>query len=247
MEKIQGIKIREAADLGPVIARADHRDRAIEVNRKIFYGLPPMAQEFVLCHELCHLRYDDHDEARTNQRAADLFMQRATNADDRRARAAFLSYLESNGGYSNLGPVEIVSIVGTVVTAVTSIAVTIYQVVAARNAGWYSWNQGTKHKWLEGALNIAFEQARRSGSRSAADYFWAQLAPCTAKDEAVEEWMNRKGNEWVKPVIAKYEKAYGFGFTEVTPIDLTVYPLVIVAIGAVAAFIVYRIIKKSKK
>lgn len=246
MEKIQGIKIREAADLGPVVARADHRDRAIEVNRKIFYGLPPMAQEFVLCHEVCHLRYDDHDEARTNQRAADLFMQRATNADDRRARAAFLSYLNENGGYSN-EPVTIASIVIAAVTAVTSIAVTIYQVVAARNAGWYSWNQGTRRKWLEEALTMAFEQARRSGSRSAADYFWAQLAPCTAKDESLDEWEGRSVNEWTKAVIKKYEKAYGVGFREVTPIDLTVYPLVIVAIGAVLAFIVYRIIKKSKK
>ena len=246
MEKIQGIKIREAADLGPVIARADHRDRAIEVNRKIFYGLPPMAQEFVLCHEVCHLRYDDHDEARTNQRAADLFMQRATNADDRRARAAFLSYLNENGGYSN-EPVSIATIVIAAVSAAVSIGVTIYSVVSARNAGWYSWNQGTRRKWLEGALTMAFEQARRSGSRSAADYFWAQLAPCTAKDESLDEWEGRSVNEWTKAVIKKYEKAYGVGFREVTPIDLTVYPLVIVAIGAVVAFIVYRIIKKSKK
>ena len=247
MEEIQGIKIREAADLGPVIARADHRDRAIEVNRKIFYGLPPMAQEFVLCHEVCHLRYDDHDEARTNQRAADLFMQRATNADDRRARAEFLSYLESNGGYSNLGPVEIVEIVGAVVTAVTSIAVTIYSVVSARNAGWYSWNQGTRRKWLEGALTMAFEQARRSGSRSAADYFWAQLAPCTAKDESLDEWEGRSVNEWTKAVIKKYEKAYSVGFREVTPIDLTAFPLAMLGIGLLVGAAAYLLIKKLKK
>ena len=245
MEKIQGIKIREAADLGPVIARADHRDRAIEVNRRIFYCLPPMAQEFVLCHEVCHLRYDDHDEARTNQRAAALFMQRATSADDRRARAEFLSYLHDK--YDNLGAEAIAGIVIAAVSAAVSIGVTIYSVVSARNAGWYSWNQGTRRKWLEGALTMAFEQARRSGSRSAADYFWAQLAPCTAKDESLDEWEGRSVNEWTKAVIKKYEKAYGVGFREVTPIDLTVYPLVIVAIGAVVAFIVYRIIKKSKK
>lgn len=246
MEKIQGIAIREAADLGPVIARADHRDHAIEVNRKIFYGLPPMAQEFVLCHELCHLRYDDRDEARTNQRAADLFMQRATSAADREARKKFLSYLYDNGGYSN-DPVSIAAIVIAGISALVSISVTIYSVVSARNAGWYSWNQGTKRKWLEGALTTAFEQARRSGSHSAADYFWAQLAPCTAKDECLDEWEDRSTNEWTQAVIKKYEKAYGFGFKEVTPIDLTVYPLVIVAIGAVAAFVVYRITKKTKK
>lgn len=245
MEKIQGIKIREAADLGPVIARADHRDRAIEVNRKIFYGLPPMAQEFVLCHEVCHLRYDDHDEARTNQRAADLFMQRATNADDRRARAEFLSYLHDKG-YSNDGGLSAAAI-ATIISVCVSVATTIYTIVSTRRAGWYSWNQSTKKKWLETALNSAFTQSRASTEHSAAQFFWAQLAGCTNKDESVEEWMNRKENEWVKPVIAKYEKAYGFGFDEVTPIDLTMYPVVIVAIGAVVAFVIYRIIKKSKK
>lgn len=245
MEEIQGIKIREAVDLGPVIARADHRDRAIEVNRKIFFALPPMAQEFVLCHEVCHLRYDDHDEARTNQRAAALFMQRATSAADRRVRAEFLSYLNDRG-HSN-EPITIGWAVAGIITAVTGLAATIYSIVSTRNAGWYSWNQATKRKWLEGALAMAFEQARRSGSHSAADYFWAQLSGVTNKDESVEEWQNRSANEWTKAVINQYEKAYGFGFTEVTPIDLTVYPLVIVAIGAVVAFIVYRIIKKTKK
>ncbi len=244
MEKIQGIKIREAADLGPVIARADHRDRAIEVNRKVFYGLPPMVQEFVLCHEVCHLSYDDHDEARTNQRAAELFMQRATGAADREARKRFLTYMYDNGGYSNEA---IAAIVIAAVSAAVSIGMTIYSVVSARNAGWYSWNQGTKRKWLEGALTTAFEQARRSGSHSAADYFWAQLAACTAKDESLDEWEGRSANEWTKAVIKQYEKAYGFGFREVTPIDLTVFPLAIVAIGALVAFVVYRIIKKTKK
>ena len=245
MEKIQGIEVREAADLGPVIARADHRDRAIEVNRKIFYGLPPMAQEFVLCHEVCHLRYDDHDEARTNQRAIELFLSRATGEADRQARARFVSYLYDNG-YSNDGGLSAAAI-AAIINAAIAVASTVYSVVSTRRAGWYSWNHSTKKKWLETVLQSSFEQSRTSTTHSAADFFWAQLSGCTNKDESVEEWMGRKENAWVKNVIAKYEKAYGFGFTEVTPIDLTAYPLVIVAIGAVVAFIVYRIIKKSKK
>ena len=236
MEKIQGIKIREAAEMGIICGVTTNPSLIAKEGRDF--------NEVIK--EITSIVDGPIDEARTNQRAADLFMQRATNADDRRARAAFLSYLESNGGYSNLGPVEIAEIVGAVVTAVTSIAVTIYSVVSARNAGWYSWSQGTRRKWLEGALTMAFEQARRSGSRSAADYFWAQLAPCTAKDESLDEWEGRSANEWTKAVIKKYEKAYGVGFREVTPIDLTVYPLVIVAIGAVVAFVIYRIIKNRK-
>ena len=244
MEKIQGIVVKECADLGPVIARADHQNNIIEVNRKIFYGLPPMVQEFVLCHEVCHLKHNEHDEAITNQLATELFMQRSTSDDDRRARADFLSYLYGKeGDYSNEA---IAAIVIAAVSAAVSIGATIYSIVSARNAGWYSWNQGTKKKWLEGALTTAFEQARRSGSRSAADYFWAQLAGCTNKDESLDEWLGRSQNEWVKQVIKKYEKAYGVGFSEVTPVDLTVYPMVIVAVGALLAFAVYKIIKNRK-
>ena len=244
MEKIQGIAIREADDLGPVIARADHQDRAIEVNRRIFYGLPPLAQEFVLCHEVCHLRYDDHDEARTNQRAASLYVSRSRGEADRAERERFVSYLYDNGGYSNEA---IAAIVIAAVTAAVSIAATVYNVVATRRAGWYSWSQGAKRNWLESALATAFEKARTSSSHSAADYFWAQLAGCTNKDESLDEWLSRNENEWTKAVIKKYEKAYGFGFSEVTPVDLTAYPLAIVVIGAVAAFVIYRIIKKTKK
>lgn len=244
MEKIQEITIREVADLGPVIARADHSEHAIEVNRRIFYGLPPMAQEFVLCHELCHLKYNERDEAKTNLLAAQLFMSRAKDEDDRLARQKFISYLNTHGDYSN----DVASIVIAAVSAAVSIGVTIYSVVSAKNAGWYSWNQETKKRWLESALTTAFEQSRRSASNSASKYFWAQLAGCTNKDESLEEFLGRKQNEWVKPIITKYEKAYGFGFDEVTPIDLTIYPIVIVAIGAVAAFLIYRIfIKKRKK
>lgn len=244
MEKIQGIEVVEVEDLGPVIARADHQENTIEVNRRIFYGLPPMVQEFVLCHEVCHLRYDEHDEAITNRRAAELFMQRSANDADRRARSEFLSYLYGKeGDYSN----EIATIIIAGISALVAIGSTIYSIVSTRNAGWYSWNQGTKKKWLEGALTLSFEQSRSSGSHSAADFFWAQLAPCTNKDESLDEWLGRGENAWVKNVIAKYEKQYGFGFNEVTPVDLTKYPLVIVAIGALLAVGVYYLFIKNKR
>lgn len=244
MEKIQGIEVREVEDLGPVIARADHQDNAIEVNRRIFYGLPPMAQEFVLCHEVCHLKHNEWDETRTNQLAVELFMSRAKDEADKQARSKFVSYLYAEG-YGNLEPASIAMIVIAAVSAAAQISMTIYSYVSARNAGWYSWNQGTKKKWLEVALTNAFEQSRASTSRSASQFFWAQMSGVTNKDESLEEWMGRKENEWVKAVITRYEKAYGFGFDEVTPVDLTVYPVVIIAIGAVAALLIYWIsIKK---
>jgi len=38
-----------------------------------------MVQEFVLCHEVCHLKYEEWDEAETNRLAARLFLDRAAS------------------------------------------------------------------------------------------------------------------------------------------------------------------------
>ena len=104
------IAVREA-DLGPVIARADHWEGAIEVNKDIFYKLPPKVQEFVLCHEVCHLRHNEWDEARTNALAARLYLSRAANEADRKSREQFLSYLDDRGGYSNSVIMDLVSLI----------------------------------------------------------------------------------------------------------------------------------------
>ena len=239
-KKIEEIAIREVDDLGPVLARADHQDNAIEVNARAFYRLPPMVQEFVLCHEVCHLRHNEWDEARTNALAARLFMSRARSDADRRQRQEFLSYLDGHGGYSNFAW-------GALISGIVSLGSTVYGIIKQRNSGWYSWDRTTAQSNLDVMLTTAFEESRRSSSKSASDYFWAQMQQYDFKDDSVDKFLSRGDNAWVKPVITKYEKKYGFGFTEVTPIDLTAYPLAIVAIGAVVAFIVYRIIKKTKK
>lgn len=236
------IAIREA-DLGPVIARADHQDGAVEVNKEIFYKLPPMVQEFVLCHEVCHLKHHEWDEGRTNQLAADLFMRRSKGSGDREIRAKFLSYLSDNGGYSNFPWAILVE----AIPAATQLGFNIYGFIKEQNAHWYSWPRATQEANLKVMLTQAFELARRSSSRSAADYFWQEMYRWTNKDSDVEQFLDRSGNAWVKTEIAKYEKKYGFGFTDVTPIDITAYPLLMVAIGVVVGFIVYKIIKKLKK
>ena len=233
------IAIREA-DLGPVIARADHRDCAIEVNSEIFYRLPPMVQEFVLCHEVCHLKHDEWDEARTNLLAAKLFLERSKGDADRKAREEFLSYLDGNGGYSNFAW-------ATLVSSLVSLGGTVYGIIKNRNAGWYSWDKQTQAANLKVMLTQAFEQSRKSGSRSAADYFWDQMYNYTNKDGDLESFLKRSGNSWVPEFIRNYEKRYGFGFSEVTPVDITAYPLAMLAIGLAVGYVVYRIIKKSRK
>ena len=239
MGQKEKIILREREDLGPVLARADHQENAIEVNKKAFYGLPPMVQEFVLCHEVCHLKHNEWDEARTNALASELFLDRAHDAEDWAARQEFLSYLNPEGSQSNLW--------AEIIAGVVSLGTSIYGIIRQRNTGWYSWDKATKQANLKTMLTAAFEQARKSGSKSAADFFWKQLYAYTGKDDSLEEFLGRSDNAWVLPVIAQYEKKYGFNFYAVTPVDLTAYPLAIMAIGAVVGFVIYKIIKNQKK
>ena len=239
MGQQEKIVIREA-ELGPVIARADHQDGAIEVNKEIFYKLPPMAQEFVLCHEVCHLKYDEWDEARTNSLAAKLFVDRAKTDAERKDREEFVSYLDGNGGYSNFAWFALIP-------SVISLGTTVYGIIKNRNAGWYSWDRTTKESNLKVMLTQAFEESRKSGKTSASEFFWQQMYNYTNKDGDLEKFLGRSDNSWVPAYIKKYEQKYGFGFYEVTPIDITAFPLAMLAIGIVVGWVVYKIIKKVRK
>jgi len=241
MEKM--IRIREQDDLGPVIARADHQDNAIEVNRKIFYRLPPMVQEFVLCHEICHLKYDERDEAETNRLATEVFLKRATGKSDLEQRREFLSYMDGEDKSNSL---TVAAAVG-IVSSLWGIGTSIYGVIKARNAGWYSWDGPTQSSNLEVMLKQAFEESRKSSSRSAADFFWEIMYRYTNKDDSLEKFLNRSGNSWVRARIGKYEQKYGFGFYDVTPIDWMAFPVVKVALGALAGVALFLVGKQIIK
>lgn len=234
------IRTKDREDLGPVLSRADHDLNVIEVNKAAFYKLPPMMQEFILIHEVVHLRNNEWDEAETNRIASRIFLDRAANADDLEKRKEFLSYLDgSDSQYSNFFA-EAMSIIG----GVWSLGTSIYGVIKQRNAGWYSWDDAAQRSNIKAMLGQAFEQSRRSSSRSAGDFLWDQLRNYTNKDSSLDEFLDRSGNDWVKAVIAKYENAYGFKLDEVTPIDITAFPLLVVAIGALIGLAVYKTIKK---
>lgn len=232
------IIIREA-DLGPVIARADHQDGAIEVNNAIFYKLPPMVQEFVLCHEVCHLQYGERDEAVTNQLATQLFLSRAKGDADRAARQKFVSYMDGRD-YSNFAWELLIA-------PLVNIGMTVYGIIRNNNAGWYSWDRAVQQANVKTMLVTAFEQSRRQSTQSAAELFWVQLQPYTNKDSSLEEFLARSGNAWVNAYITEYERKYGFGFREVTPIDLTAFPLAMLGIGLLVGAAAYLLIKKMKK
>lgn len=236
------ITIVEREDLGPVMARADHQENVVEVNGKAFYKLPPMVQEFVLCHEVCHLRHNEWDEERTNALASRLFLSRAHDEDDLAARREFLSYIDGEGGYANFDPLSIIGTIG----AAFSLGSTVFGIIKNRNAGWYSWDRATQRANLRVMLDQAFTQSRRSSKHSAEEFLWAQLQNYTNKDDSLSKFLSRGDNSWVKAEIRAYEEEYGFSLGEVTPLDLTAFPLLIVAIGAVVGWAVFTIIKNRK-
>lgn len=225
-----------------MLARADHELNVIEVNKAAFYKLPPMMQEFVLCHEVCHLKHNEWDEAETNRLASRLFMERATSDADRRERNKFLSYLDG----TDMSNITVSAVLGIVSSAI-GLGTTIWGTIKQRNSGWYSWDDATQRSNLNVMLTQAFEQSRKTNKKSAAQIFWQQLQAYDFKDDSLGEFLSRSGNAWVSGRIAAYEKKYGFGFNAVTPIDLTAFPLVIVAIGALVGVVVYKIIKNKKK
>ena len=242
MEPQEKIRITDREDLGPVLARADHELNVIEVNKAAFYKLPPMMQEFVLCHEVCHLKHNEWDEAETNRLASRLFMERATSDADRRERNKFLSYLDG----TDMSNITVSAVLG-IVSGAIGLGTTIWGTIKHRNSGWYSWDDATQRSNLNVMLTQAFEQSRKTNKKSASQIFWQQLQPYDFKDSSLDEFLDRSANAWVSARIAAYEKKYGFGFDAVTPIDLTAFPLVIVAIGALVGVVVYKIIKNRKK
>lgn len=247
-----GYPVRDVPDLGPVIARADHERRAIEVNASVFYKLPPLMQEFVLVHEVCHLEWDDHDEARTNERAARLFVSRARSDLDRARREEFLEWARGRvaDGSGQADVSNFWSVIISAVPAAFGLGVSIYNIVKQYNAGWYSLDRDTQRSCLKQMLTDAFDGSRKTNQKSAAELFWDMMEQIDFKDDNLDKFLDRSANQWVKAEIQAYEKQYGFGFREVTPIDWLSMPAVrigIVAAAFLATFLIVRKIKTKKK
>lgn len=209
MEPNVSYKVIHRADLGNVIARADFLDQTIELNDAIYPDLPPLTQELVMCHEVCHLAYGEHDEARTQRRAEELFLSRAKGADDLELRRAAIG----KGG-SRYGNEIATMLLITIIATTLSVAVAAGSYILKRNQGWYMWKESVRKARMKAMLEQAFQNAKASGSRTAADFLWDQLAVYTNKDSSLDQFLDRNKNSWVEGMIQEYERAYGFGFNE---------------------------------
>lgn len=129
-----------------------------------------------------------------------------------------------------------------------NVAPSVAAILRQRNSGWYGWDTDTQASNLKALLTIAFEQSQKTGSESAADIFWTAFEPYDGRDDSLEKFLARADNAWVKKYIAAYEKRYGVGFYDVTPVNWL--GLTAVKVGlAVAAFAVVLLIglKTTKK
>lgn len=244
---MENYKVIQVADLGPVIARADFHNRTIELNGKIFPSLPPMVQEYVMCHEVCHLRYDDHDESATTLRAQQLFLSRAKSPSELAERKRFLSTTITQQKYGNIATETLVFIIlGGIALTATTIG-GIISLVKARNVGWYSWSEAVQRQNLAVMLDQAFSSAKEGADQPAADYFWLQLDQYTAKDDSLEQFLGRKSNLWVNDVIPQYEAKWGFGFTEVYEKKLYDHLWFKALMAVAVAAIVYLVVERVRK
>lgn len=233
-------------DTGHWLARCDHSANVIELNRRNFFRLSPMMQDYIWIHECVHLKYDVYDETECNRITDEIFISRAKNDSDRLERIKFVANSHETGT-SNFW--------ATLVGSLLSIGATVVSgTIANNNAGYYSLDADARRTYVDTLLAEAFKASLLTDTQSAKDIFWANLKPNIAKnkEQVYSGW--RKNNGFVDEYISKYEQMYNFGFDEITPINKKAHPeyqkkmKTIGAVAMVLAVIVLTIVLiKTKK
>lgn len=226
-----------------IYARTDHVNRCIEVNNGVFDALSPLMQEFVMCHEVCHAAWDDHDENRTNIRAAIMFVNRGKTPVDSGKRLEWLRDIGLNDpNYSNIATEALIMIITSAVLITVSVTTAIVGAVKGRNIGWYSWDRKYQTEWLNRTLDDSFKAAMNSESSSARTFFWNELAKVNAKDKNYDRWYSRSDNYWVRSVITKKEKEYQLKIDEIyqPPEDTKMQWVIAAVLAAVLLFVIIK-------
>lgn len=235
------------ADIGRWMARCNHATNEIEINRREFFRLSPMLQEYIWIHEHVHLLCDVYDESECNRISNKIFISRAKNEEDRLERIKFVARSTDDPDKSNW--------IAAVICTVISISVSLTQVaVAKRNSGYYSLSEEARKRLVDTCLKNAFEQSLLTDTESAQDLFWAEIGPTIArkKEQTFAGWYAK--NRFIDEYIEKYENQYGFGFGQVLPANPTAHPqyqkiIHVLSIGAIALAIVILVLVlyKTKK
>lgn len=232
-------------DIGHWIARCDHSSNVIELNGKEFFKLSPLFREYVWLHECVHLLYDTHDEAECNRITDKIFIARSHDASDRIRRTRFVSV---SNDYGKSNSVLLTSLVCSGISLLSSATASL---VAKRNSGYYSLGEGERMAFVDALLSEAFMSSLLTETQSAKDIFWSNLQPNISrkKEQSFTTW--RDNNMFVDEYIEKYENRWGFGFTEITPVDMKRHPQyqkfmkIIGTVAVIAAVLVLAIVIKK--
>ena len=233
-------------DTGHWMARCDHSSNVIELNRREFFRLSPMLQEYIWIHEHVHLLHDVYDEAECNIITDDIFVSRAKNEQERLERINFV--VRSNDSTkSNFWTMLLGSALSLGTSYLTS-------TIRNRNAGYYSLGFDDRKRLVDGLLLESFQESLLTDSQSAKDIFWEKLSPTIArkKEQTYAGWY--QNNEFVDEYIEKYERQYGFGFDHILPANPMAHPqyqkmmktFSIIAI-ALAIVVLALVLLKTKK
>ncbi|MBQ8761348.1 MAG: hypothetical protein IJZ06_08015 [Bacteroidales bacterium] len=233
-------------DTGHWLARCDHSTNVIELNRRNFFKLSPMMQDYIWIHECVHLKYDVYDETECNRITDEIFISRAKNDSDRMERIKFVvsSHDSSKSNFWTM-------LVGSLISLGTSAAT---KAIVNGKTGYYSLDVDARRTYVDGLLAEAFKASLLTDTQSAKDIFWANLKPNIAKnkEQVYSGW--RKNNGFVDEYIEKYEQMYNFGFDEITPINKKAHPeyqKMMNTIGAVAVvlavIVLVVVLTKTKK
>ncbi len=236
------------ADTGHWMARCDHSTNVIELNRREFFKLSPMLQDYIWIHEHVHLLQDVYDEAECNRLTDEIFLSRAKDESDRKERVRFVARSNDDSlTKSNFWEV----LLGSLISMGGSVA---SQIIENRNAGYYSLGVDDRKRLVDSLLSEAFMASLLTDSQSAKDIFWQNLVGMVArkKEQDYSGWYDN--NRFVDEYIEKYEAKYGFGFDDITPVNKMAHPqyqkmtrtLSIMAI-ALAVLVMALVLLKDKK
>lgn len=85
-------KIRyQFAETGHWLARCNHQSNVIELNAREFGSMSLLMRDYIWVHECVHLLSGVRDETKCNRMSDEIFISRAKNDKDKRARMDFVN------------------------------------------------------------------------------------------------------------------------------------------------------------
>lgn len=234
-------------DTGHWLARCDHSTGVIELNRREYPRLSPLFRDYVWCHECVHLLYNVYDEEKCNSIVDRIFIDRAKTERERQERLDFIAKSEGMSTVYGFNPISwgIEKAADLVVQMITENKISAANLQANENSGFNALSDSDQRVAVEIMLDYGFKKAKRNSTRTAQNFFMAKMEPYLSPLSISSYSLLLNRYPWIADYIDKYEKKYGFGFTEVKPADnrdiyIGASVAVVILIVAIYLFVKYK-------